>query len=155
MFYPDIKMKTWHIIDENCVELRFSENEEHCIESEFISEITAVFTTANARCRLYSMLDRLHPSQIIYCDTDSVIFIYDPDNPLHKCPSNETPGRPNNVSFGDGLGQWENEFKKGELLTEVVISGAKSYSYKKEYPNEKTDKVVKQKGITIDKNNSK
>ena len=60
------------------MELRYTMNGDYDVEMEFISEITAVFTTANARMRLYQMLDWLHPSQVIYCDTDSVIFIYDP-----------------------------------------------------------------------------
>ncbi len=45
-----------------------------CItESDYISEMTAVFTAANAIMRLYKMLDWLHPSQVCYCDTDSAI----------------------------------------------------------------------------------
>ena len=34
------------------------------------------------------MLDWLHPSRVIYCDTDSVCILYDKTNPLHECPSN-------------------------------------------------------------------
>ena len=56
------------------------------IESDYISEITAVFTTANAQCRLYKMMDWLDDSQMIYCDTDNVIFMYDEGNPNHKNP---------------------------------------------------------------------
>ena len=48
---------TWNIISENCVELRYKENTDMFIESDYISEITAVFTAANARVRLYQMLD--------------------------------------------------------------------------------------------------
>ena len=51
-----------------------------------LSEITAAFTTANARVRLYNMLDWLDDDQIIYCDTDSCIFLYDPDDPNQKDP---------------------------------------------------------------------
>ena len=57
------------------------------IESDDIGEITAMFTTANARVRLYQMLDWLHPSQVCYCDTDSVIFIHNETNPEHKSPA--------------------------------------------------------------------
>ena len=49
-------------------------------DPEFVSEITAAFTTSNARVRLYNMLDWLDDSQIIYRDTDSVIFLYDENN---------------------------------------------------------------------------
>ena len=54
----------WNIINENMVEMRFLEDIENQMEAEFISEVTAVFTTANARLRLYDLLYWLHPSQI-------------------------------------------------------------------------------------------
>ena len=39
----------WNIIDENMVEMRFLEDIENQMEAAFISEVTAVFTTAYAR----------------------------------------------------------------------------------------------------------
>jgi len=47
-----IKTNSWHIINENCVELRFTEDINYNIEAEYISEITGAFTTSNARVRL-------------------------------------------------------------------------------------------------------
>jgi hypothetical protein len=67
---------TWNIISEDCVELRFKENADTIIESDYISEITAVFTTSNARVRLYQMLDWFDPSQVCYCEADSIICIW-------------------------------------------------------------------------------
>ena len=49
---PNIKTNSWYIINENCVELRFTENIDYNIEAEYISEITGAFTTSNARVRL-------------------------------------------------------------------------------------------------------
>ena len=69
----------------------FKAKNEGVRDAEYISEITAVFTTSNARARLYNMLSWFHPRQIIYCDTDSCFILYDPDNPEHKEPSNNTP----------------------------------------------------------------
>ena len=139
------------IINENCVEMRYSKDIDYEIEAEFGSEITAAFTTANARIRLMGMLQWLDKSQILYCDTDSVFFIYDETNPNHKQPSNDRKDLPDNIRFGDALASWENEFEdsKGtEWITEFVCGGAKSYSYK-------TNKVeIKQKGITLDYANS-
>ena len=34
-------------------------------------------------------------------------------NKNHKYPSNETKDKPDNVSFGDALGEWEDELKGG------------------------------------------
>ena len=38
-----IKDATWNIISEDCVELRYKEKKEMFIESDYLSEITAVF----------------------------------------------------------------------------------------------------------------
>ncbi len=53
---------------------------------------------------------------------------------------------PASVSFGKALSQWENEFDEDEWIVELVIGGAKSYSYK----TNKGKVVIKQKGITVD-----
>ena len=142
--------KSWHIINNSCVELRYNDIDDYTVESEFISEITATFTTANARIRLMSMLNWLHPSQLVYCDTDSVIFIYDKTNEQHKYPTNEDTTKPNNIRFGDALGEWENEFSNDEWINEIIVAGAKSYSYM----TNKGKTVIKQKGITLDRANS-
>jgi hypothetical protein len=146
-----VKTKAWHIITDRCVELRYTEDINYDIEPEYGSEVTAAFTTANARVRLMSMLIWLDPSQLIYCDTDSVIFRYDPDDPKHKYPKNDERDIPDNVRFGDALGEWENEFGEGEWIDEMVVGGAKSYSYK----TNKGKTVIKQKGITLDSANSR
>ena len=59
-----IKTNSWHIINDKCVELRYTEDSDYHIEAEYISEITATFTTSNARIRLLSMMHWLHPSQV-------------------------------------------------------------------------------------------
>ena len=143
-----IKGMKWHIVNNNCVELRYEEDNDISIEADYISEITAVFTTSNARMRLYDMLDWLHPSQVLYCDTDSVMILYDKTNPNHKYPKNDK-SNPKTIKFGDGLGEWEDEFKGG-WITELVIGGAKSYAY-----ITNTGKIeIRQKGITLDRANS-
>ena len=101
--------------------------------------------------RLYDLLAWLHLSQICYCDTDSVMFIYNKTNPLHKYPSNDAIDLPKSVKVGLGLSEWESECKPGEFITELVVGGAKSYSYKTN--TGKT--VIKQKDITMDVANSK
>ena len=56
------------------------------------------------------MLHWLHPTQVIYCDTASVFFVYDKNNPEHKMPDNDDKTKPVNVSFGNALGEWEMNF---------------------------------------------
>ena len=46
--------QTWNIINEDCVELRYTEDVDTIIESDYISEIATVFTNTNARIRLYA-----------------------------------------------------------------------------------------------------
>jgi len=89
---------SWEVISSNIVEFGYTDGIDNTMEAEFISEITAVFTTANARIRLYDMLSFLHPSQILYYDTDSCYFLYDPDDSNHKKPSNDQ-ARPKNITF--------------------------------------------------------
>ena len=114
------------------------------IESDDISEITAMCTTANARVRLYQMLDWLQPSQVCYCDKDFVIFIHNEANPEHKSPEKH---KPDDFEFGDGLGQWEDEFDGKDYIEKFVIGGAKSYPHKTKYGCTKKGKVrVKQQG---------
>jgi hypothetical protein len=72
-----IKTNEWHSINEQCVELRFSDDTDYNIEADYISGIANLFTTANTRLRLYFMLDWLHPSQVVYCDPDSAFIIHD------------------------------------------------------------------------------
>eukprot|EP00971_Amphidinium_carterae_P348504 6490527-Amphidinium_carterae.2 len=78
---------------------------------------------------------------------DSVIFVYDETNPNHKSPEHNTP--PSHLQFGNGLGQWEDEFHGQDHIVEIVVGGAKSYAYK----TAKGKVVVKQKGITLNRSN--
>ena len=123
--------QTWNLINTGCVELRCTENFGMTIESDYISGKTAVFTTANARVRLYIMMDWLDPSQSCYCDTDSVILLYGETNPSHKNPYvHQTP---DGLEFRSGLGQWEDEFDGKGYITELVVAGAKPYTYQTAY----------------------
>ena len=58
---------------------------------------------------------------------------------------------PNGIEFGKGLGQLEDEFDGKDYIEELVVGGAKSYSYKTKYGCTKKGKIqVAQKGITLD-----
>ena len=52
------------------------------------------------------MLDWLDDSQVIYCETDSVLILYDEENPKHKHPVlNCKEASELGIEFGKGLGQ--------------------------------------------------
>jgi hypothetical protein len=76
--------------------------------------IGAYFTTG-ARLKLYTYLDAL--KEIIYCDTDSAIYI-------QKC------GQPPAVMCGDKLGDMTNELGPNEYVQEFVSVGPKNYAFK-------------------------
>jgi hypothetical protein len=95
----------------------------------------AAFTTANARLRLYEMLDKLGKS-VAYYDTDSIVYIDDGKN---------------TVKTGCLLGDWTDELGKGVWIIDWISTGPKSYSYKTN-----TGKVVcKIKGFTLNYETSK
>ena len=47
------------------------------------------------------------------------------------------------------MGQWSNELDGGDVITEIVCAGAKTYTYK----THKGKRSVRMKGITLDRQN--
>ena len=138
---PDTIVVNTHIIHENLMEVHYQRNTETITPPEYVSPITAVFTTSTALVRLAKFMKVLHPSQLFYCDTDSCYFVYNPSNPNHIDP--RTAKLPEKVEIGDGLGQWECalSYSKNSCAT-----GAKSYAA--QCINEKNN-CLKTKGLTI------
>ena len=93
----------------------------------------AIYTTANARLRLYEQLANLDRA-VIYGDTDSIFYIDDGVN---------------TVKTGDCLGEWTDELG-GSWITKMVATGPKSYYYKTNTGKECT----KVKGFTLHHRNA-
>ena len=104
------------------------------VDRKSVNVFVAAFTTANARLRLYDMLDRLGTSVVDF-DTDSVFYI---DNGT------------NTVETGCMLGEWSDELDKNDHITDYISTGPKSRAYK---TKNKTS-VVKIKGFTLNFRNS-
>ena len=96
--------------------------------------VLAAFTTAQARLRLYELLELLG-DRVLYFDTDSVMYIHRED-----CW---------NPPLGDYLGELKDE-TKGIPIVSFVSSGAKCYAY--ELANGSF--VCKIKGFTLNHRNS-
>ncbi len=82
-----------------------------------------VWTTAQGRLVLYRQLKKMADDQPLYCDTDSIMYYYDPlDDSHHKV-----------TCIADQLGSWTDELKKenarGEVCVEFVAGGPKNYGY--------------------------
>ena len=89
----------------------------------------AAYTTINARLRLYAMLEKLGTA-VLYCDTDSVIYIDDGKN---------------TVKTGDLLGEWTDELGEGVYIKKFLTTGPKSYYYITNTGKE----CIKVKGFTL------
>jgi hypothetical protein len=138
----NINVTNKHIIHENLIEIHYERNKETARPPDYVSPITAAFTTANARVRLAKFMKVVHPSQLLYCDTDSCYFIYDPGNVDHIDP--RTAELPEGVELGNGLGQWEIELSDGKKW---CCPGVKTYAVECVDPK---NNCLKAKGITID-----
>ena len=91
------------------------------IENDFNTSIAvASFTTSSARCRLYYALERLQ-RQVLYFDTDSVVYKYNPKNKNDFILEN-----------GDLLGEWTDELDGCKMVGTFVSGGPKNYSYETE-----------------------
>ena len=75
--------------------------------------VLAAYTTAQARLKLYTLLECLQ-ERVLYFDTDSVVYVH-----------NETRWNP---ELGNYLGELKDE-TKGVHITHFFSGGAKNYTY--------------------------
>lgn len=116
------RVQSFHILAENCalfnVKGQKEADEDQSLQRSLVS---AIFTTAHARLKLYSVMEKLG-DRLCYCDTDSIIFI---DRPNEWRPP-----------LGKFLGDLTNELGSDNynysdiFATEFVGVSAKSYSLK-------------------------
>ena len=125
----EIEIKNENLIDSDTLYVTYIEKKEENTSLISTNVALAGMVTSQARLRLYSELKKLN-ERVIYCDTDSIIYCYDP--------------KKYNVVEGDLLGQWESETKS--KIREVIALAPKSYGYICEDP---TESDIKCKGITL------
>jgi len=108
-----------------------------------VNVAVAAYVTTQAHLKLYEYLRELGES-VLYCDTDSVIFIQNED---------EAP----KVHTGDYLGDLTDELElgSGSFIKEFVSGGPKNYAFMVFCPaTGKRSSKCKVKGITLNYNNS-
>jgi hypothetical protein len=88
----------------------------------------AAAVTAQARCYLHRQMLHVGPSRILYCDTDSIVFLYPKDRPSLT---------------GIGLGKWTDEHP-GEVISDFMAIAPKCYML-----NIEGDSVMKAKGCIM------
>ncbi|XP_052776205.1 uncharacterized protein LOC128214030 [Mya arenaria] len=133
------EVKNIRFVNEEAVQLDWVHGNDFVDDSSRTNVVIAAYTTAQARLKLYSYLQRLG-QRCLYCDTDSIIFISRPGQ-----------WRP---SLGDHLGDMTDEVS-GNKITNFVTGGPKNYAYK----TESCDKngyfsICKVKGITLNFKNT-
>lgn len=106
-----------HLINEEVIEVHYVLKEGFVEASDQTNVVLAAFTTAQARIKLYDLLDKLE-RRVCYYDTDSVIFSV-------KEGEWEPP-------LGDYLGELTNELDDGDHIVTFVSAGPKNYAYKTE-----------------------
>ena len=71
-------VKNVQFVNDECVEVYYARGDDFVSTSNKTSVVIAAFTTAHARLKLYSVLERLQ-TRVLYLDTDSVIFTSQPN----------------------------------------------------------------------------
>lgn len=121
----------WLELTDEKMEITYSIKDKF-VENDYNTNIAvAVFTTSNARMRLYEALDLLK-HQVLYFDTDSVVYAYNKTNKQHKFLTN-----------GDLLGEWTDELEGYKMVGTFCSGGPKNYSYKKEKENKDGEIITK------------
>ena len=98
----------------------------------------ASFVTSHARLRLYELMEKVKPERILYVDTDSMVYVFDPDD-------GEDVVQP---MMGPHLGQLTNEVPTGSKCIEGIFAGAKSYHLVYQDANMQTTTLTKMKGVS-------
>jgi hypothetical protein len=88
----------------------------------------AAGVTAQARCYLHRQMLKIGPERVLYCDTDSIIFLYP---------------KTGEKLTGIGLGQWTDEHP-GEVIIDFMAIAPKCYML-----NIEGDSVMKAKGCIM------
>ena len=104
-----------YLITDEVVMVQYQKMTEFVQENPKRSIVVAAWTTAWARTLLYRECRKLDPTQILYTDTDSILY-------------SQKPGQAT-LSLGDSLGELTSELKPGDHITEFVAVAPKAYAY--------------------------
>ncbi len=129
---PLVEVQGVRVITEDCVQVIYqSKCPGYLATPKSTNIFIAVATTAWARIKLYSEMDKLG-ERVMYCDTDSVIY-------------KRSPNSAENLVTGNFLGDMTDELKPGDSIVSYVSGGPKNYGYR----TAQGDVVVKIRGFTL------
>ena len=125
-------------VSEEFVEMRWKYKEDFVNTNPKTNVVIAAYTTAQARLKLFSYLERLG-ERALYADTDSVIF--------------STKLGATKPELNDFLGDLTNEVPGNSIIT-FVSGGPKNYGYELAKPDEDGNRThCKIRGITLNYKN--
>ncbi len=109
----DDKLTDVHVtyINETLIHVNYKQEDVFVEENDNTNIFLAIFTSADARLRLYEILQKL-PEAVVYCDIDLIVYI---DNGL------------NTLKTGDLLSEWNDELGENVHIEKWLATGPKSY----------------------------
>ena len=126
-------------MNKETISLEYKEKGDFIRPNNKINVVIAAYTTAQARLKLYDVLDKLG-SRALYCDTDSIHFLSKKDPTLNSYMP----------ILNDYLGGLTSELPAGTYISEFTSSASKSYAYVIVDENGKiVDIVIKIKGLCL------
>ena len=110
-------LQTLRVMNDEMIEVVHKRVDEEEKVQVNINIFVACFTTCWARLKLYREgLSQLLPQQVLYFDTDSIIFSHRPGQPM--------------LPLGDHLGEFTSELKPDDHIVEFAAAGPKNYGYR-------------------------
>jgi hypothetical protein len=94
-----------------------------------------VFTTSYARLHLFRGIEQFAEDQLLYCDTDSLLYWHNQQRADHKHIADQ----------GAFTGQWKSELGQDDVITRFCSGGPKNYCYE----TKQGKKVAKIKGFDL------
>jgi very-short-patch-repair endonuclease len=136
---PTISVNDALIISDETLQVNYEKESLFVEPTQHSSVYIASYTTSYARLELYKLLDSLQ-TQVIYYDTDSVIFSAKPGDYIPR--------------VGRFIGELTNEIctkdEPDAYITKFASCGCKNYSYEVYYPKSNTRKYFcKVKGLAL------
>ena len=125
-----VNIKDVHLVSDEMVDVCYVQENDFVEASDRTNVVLAAFTTAQARIKLYRVMEKLD-QRVCYYDTDSLVYI-----------SEEGQWEP---SSGDYLGELTNELDSDDHIITFVSAGPKNYAYK----TYKGKIVCKLRGFTL------
>jgi hypothetical protein len=125
--FRHISNQTWKV--------KFSSYDSYAKTNPKYNIFLASKVTEEARCVLHRQMLKIGPERILYCDTDSIMFIYPKNSPRLE---------------GVGLGNWVNEYPKDKIKR--IFALAPKFYFMEFYDGET---LLKSKGIQMTLANSK